>query len=124
MKSCSKVPQNAENLNPMKYIPCEEAVYLFLYLLGMQSTSRNACQMFCPKLTCILQWTSNIGLLVRFQTLDLFEDGIILQVANIPLQLLPHQLKAGKENVFMMDQRINEKLLVFTPLLICQEVRE
>jgi hypothetical protein len=68
-----------------------------------------------PELACIFQTPSNVVLLVSGKVLDLTEDGIVIQVANILLQLLLHELRhasrisawraAGSTTNFLSSQR-------------------
>ena len=50
--------------------------------------------MVCPELACIFQGTANVGGPECRKIFDLTEDNMIMQVADIPLQPLLHQIEA------------------------------
>jgi hypothetical protein len=74
----------------------EKLVYRLMYPLNVRAVGGDARKVSCPKPTGILQRTPNTGFPKRRQVLDLTEDSIVIQVTDVLLQMILHQVKARK----------------------------
>jgi hypothetical protein len=77
-----------------------------------------------PKPTCIFQSISNKILLASRQILDRTKKSVVIQVANVPLQLFPHQAEARKQKFSVMNSGLDKKSVDFAPVGVREEVRE
>ena len=89
-----KVPHNAEDLNPEQQVCCEELINCLLHFPSIRATAGALHQMFGPVLTGIFQSFPDVFLPASRKTIDLAEDSTIIQVTDILLQPLFHQMKA------------------------------
>ena len=62
-----------------------------------------------PEPACIFQSISNVDLPENRKVFDLTENSIVIQVADILLQPLPHEPEARKQNLYMMNFRLYKK---------------
>jgi hypothetical protein len=58
--------------------------------------------MVCPELACIFQGISNVGSPECREILDLTEDNMVIQLADVPLQPLFHHIEACKQDLFVV----------------------
>ena len=72
----------------------EEFINCLLDFLNTEAVTGNLLKVLCPKAACIFQRSSDIDLTASTEILDITEDNIVIQVAHVPLQLLPHQIEA------------------------------
>ena len=89
-----KIPCDDEDLNPGKEVCCKEHVKCLLYFLSITPTDRALGKVFCPELTGILQCISNVFLPSRRKITNITKNSIVIQVTDVPLQPLLHQIKA------------------------------
>ena len=63
-------------------------------------------------------------LLVSGRGLNITENSIVIQVADVPLQPLPHEPQTCQQNFCMVNYRFNNKLTILTMIWVHEEVRE
>jgi len=59
----------------------------------MRTGARNPQKVLCPESTCIFQSIPNVVLLSIRKIFDFTENNIVSQVADVLLQLCPHQVE-------------------------------
>jgi hypothetical protein len=94
MNTDIKVSHDGENLNPKQQVCCKESVNCLLNFLGIRAIARALCEVFGPEATSILQCISNIFLPASRKIMDITKNSIFVQVTDVPLQPLFHQMKA------------------------------
>ena len=88
-----KVLHDDQDLNPRKEVCCEELVNCLFHFLSVVATA-GALQVFCPEPTGIFQCIPNVFLPSSRKVINITEDSIVIQVTDIPLQPLFHQIEA------------------------------
>ena len=124
MNTDIKVPHDDEDFNPEQQVCCEELVNCLVYLLRIRTTARALHKVFCPELASILQCISNIFLPATRKITDTAEISIVIQVTDVPLQPLFHQIEARKQHLCVMNRGVHKESSVLTPLGVHEEVRE
>ena len=71
------------------------------------------------KPACVPQWTPNIPLPKGKQIFDVAEDH-----ANVPLQTLLHQVETQKQDVLVVNRRVDKKLFVLASHSVSKEIKE
>ena len=89
-----KVPHDDEDLNPGKEVCCEELVNCLLHFLSVTVAAGAVHKVFCPELTGILQPISNVFLPSSRKIINIAENSKVIQVTDVPLQPLFHQIEA------------------------------
>ena len=120
----SKVSGECKNFNPVQQMHFEEFDNGLLHFLSMRVIAGNLKEVLGPELACIFQTISNVSLLVSGRELDLTEDNIATQVADILLQPLLHKLQACQQNFCMMSCGLNNKLFILATIWVHEEVGE
>ena len=80
-----KVPCESKDLNPIQQIGCEELLDCFLYLPNVGTATRDPQEVLCPELACIFQAITNVVLPAIRKILDITENRIAIQIADVPL---------------------------------------
>jgi len=86
-------PQEDENLNPKQKAGLKELIYCLVCFLSSVVATGNLCKVFCPETACIFQGTPDMDSPLCWKILDLTEDNMVIQVADIPLQPLLHHIE-------------------------------
>ena len=103
MNTDIKPPHDDEDLNPKEQACCEEFINCLIYLLNIMAVAGNLHKVLCPELACISQSIPNVLLLTSRDIPNLTEDGIVIQVTDIPLQPLLHQVEATEQDLLMVN---------------------
>ena len=110
-----KVSHEDEDLNPKQKADCKEVINGLMYFLPTITDISDFYEMACPESACIFQGVSNIGSPECGKVLNLTEGSMVIQLADIPLQLYFHHIEAGKQDLPVMDWGVYEELMIGAP---------
>ena len=110
-----KAAHEAEDLNPKQETSCKEVINGLMYFLHTISDISDFCKMACPESACIFQGVSNIGSPECRKVPNIMEESMVIQLADIPLQLYFHHIEAGKQDLPVMDWGVYEELMIGAP---------
>ena len=83
MNTNFKVSCEDQDLNPRQETSCKEVFNCPLHILSAITAARNLCKMVCPELTCIFQGIPNVGSPECGKILDITEDSMVIQLADV-----------------------------------------
>ena len=116
MNTNLKISCKDQDLNPKQEASCKEVLNCLLHILSIITVAKNLCKVVCPELARIFQGIANVSSLEYWKILNLAEDSMVIQLADVPLQPLFHHIETCKHDLFVVDKRVNKELVVGTPM--------